>query len=169
MRKFTPESTRTHLSTVLLVITLVVSLLSGPVLAHGEASISVSPTAVAPGGTVTLTGEELEAGENFTITLSGIAFERALGTVAVEEEGFEQSFEIPDDAPPGTYRVRATSEEGEVLTTELTIQGGAEPGERTPSDELMDLDRSRSPTELAVIGGLLIASLIAGVVLIRQE
>ena len=59
--------------------------------------------------------------------------------------------------------------EGEVLTTELTIQGGAEPGERTPSDELMDLDRSRSPTELAVIGGLLIASLIAGVVLIRQE
>lgn len=165
MHKYTNKS----LCTALLATVLAVSLVATPVLAHGEASISVSPTAVAPGGTVTVSGEGMEPGENFTISMRGIAFERTLGTVAVEDEGFEQSFEIPADAPAGTFQIRATSEEGEVLTTELTVQGGAEPGERTPSDELMDLNRSRTATELGVIAALLLVSLIVGVFLIRRE
>lgn len=171
MRKFLRASPLERLSAALLVIALVASfvLVPAPVLAHGEASISVSPTTVAPGGTITVNGDGLEVGENFTIELQGIAFGRTLGTVAGEDETFERSFEIPANAPPGTYRVQATSEGGEAMTAELTIQGDAEPGERTPSEELMDLDRTRSSTELAVIGVLLLASFVVGVVLIRQE
>lgn len=140
-----------------------------PALANGEASLTVSPTAVAPGETITVSGDGLEAGETFTIVLRGITVERTLGTASVAGDGFERSFTVPADAPAGTYEVRATSEEGEVLTAELSVQGGAERTERTASDELMQLDRSRSSVELAVIGVLLLASTAVGVALVRRE
>ena len=54
-----------------------------PALAHGEAVMTVSPAVVAPGATINVEGEGVEAGEEFTISLQGVGFETTLGTVTV--------------------------------------------------------------------------------------
>lgn len=161
-----------RLAGLALSLALVLGLKAGPALAHGEATLTVSPPVVAPGGTIKVEGEGVEAGEEFTITLEGMAFQARLGTVTVgDDEDFHQDFSVPADAPPGTYQVVATSEEGETLTAELTVESGAtgtEPAAPAePSAELMQLDRGRSTGQLAAIIIGLLASAGLGLALVR--
>lgn len=142
--------------------------------AHGGAELTVSPVVAAPGGTVTVKGEGVEAGETFTITVEGTTFQATLGTVTVgDDEDFHEEFTLPAEIPPGTYQVRAVSEEGEVLTAELTVEAGtamAEPAAPAePSTEPMQLDRRRSTGELTVIIAGLLLSAGLGLVLIREK
>jgi len=141
-------------------------------LAHGEATLTVSPTVVAPGSDITAKGEGVEAGETFSITLEGLTFQATLGTVTVgDDEDFHEEFTVPTDTPPGTYQVQATSAEGEVLTAELTVEAGAATAEAAapaePSAEPMQLDRRKSTGELAVIVAGLLLSAGLGLALVR--
>lgn len=135
-------------------------------LAHGGAELTVSPTVTTPGGDITVKGEGVESGETFTITLEGLNFEATLGAVTVgDDEDFHQDFPVPADLPPGTYQVRATSVEGEVLTTELMVEAGATTTEQAapaaPSAELMQLERSLSTGQLAlIIAGLVVIAAV---------
>lgn len=133
-----------------------------PAWAHGAAELSVSPTVVAPGGTVTVSADGVEAGEVFTITLEGVTYQATFGTTTVTGDSFQQDFTIPDDAPAGSYQVRATSAEGEQIAAELTVTATAETQAQaaaTPTAKAMQLDRQKTPLQLAaIIAGLLVSA-----------
>lgn len=145
----------------------------GPVLAHGEATLTVTPAVVAAGAEITVKGEGVEAGETFTLTLEGLNFKTTLGTVTVgDDEDFHEDFVVPADTPPGTHQVRAASAEGEVLTAELSVTAGqaASPQAATlePSAELMELERPRPAGQLVVLIGGLAVSAALGLWLVRN-
>lgn len=142
-----------------------------PALAHGGAELTVTPTTVAPGGIIQVKAEGVEAGEEFTITLAGLKGQMTLGAVTVgDDEDFHADYAIPADIPAGVYQVTAVSGEGETMTAELTIAAGATaeeaPAMAEPSAELMQLDRSKSTTEWAVIIAGLLLSAGAGLALV---
>ncbi len=143
-------------------------------LAHGGAELTVSPIVAASGADITVKAEGVEAGEIFTITLEGLNVETTLGTVTVGDDAdFHQEFSVPADTPPGSYQVRATSTEGEVLSTELTVEAGATTTEQVtpaePSNEALQLERPRSTGQLTVIiAGLVIAAGL-GLWLVRRN
>jgi hypothetical protein len=134
------------------------------VLAHGEAMLTVTPSAIGPGEVITVKGEGVEPDETFTITLEGLNFETILGTVTVgDDEDFHEEYSIPADISPGTYQVRAATPEGEILTAELVVKAGATATEHTasvePSAALMELERSWPIGQLiVVIAGLIISA-----------
>jgi len=173
MYKRSPWSIWIGLASVLALL-LVQGLGAVTALAHGEATLTVTPAVVSPGDTFTAKGEGVEAGEIFTITLEGMSFRATLGTVTVgDDEDFHQEFTVPADVPPGTYQVQATSAEGEILTAELTVEAGAVAAESAapaePSAEPMQLDRRRSGGELAaIIAGLLVSAGL-GLALVRVK
>jgi hypothetical protein len=145
-----------------------------PALAHGGAELTVTPATVAPGGTIQVKAEGVEAGEEFTITLEGLKGEVALGVVTVgDDEDFHEDYTLPADIQSGVYQVTAVSGEGEALTAELTVEAGAT-GEETsampePSAELMQLDRSKSVGEWAVvIVGLLLSAGVGLALVIKK-
>ncbi len=164
---------RTYMVQLRIILLIVVLALTAmPALAHGEATLTITPNMVAPGGTITVAAEGVEPGEVFTITLVGTDYEAALGTANVGDgDRFEEQFTVPADAPEGFYQVQATSEEGETLTAELTIQSSAptsQPADRPePSAEPMQLDRRSTPAERIIILSLLGISAILGVAFIR--
>ena len=129
----------------------------------------MSPAVVAPGGTIEITAEGVEAGEEFTLTLEGINTQTIVGTVTVGDgEVFRQEFTVPPDTPPGSYQVVATSGEGERLTAELAVEAGAtaQTSQAEPSAEPMQLDRNKSPVELTVIITGLVVSAGLGLALV---
>lgn len=155
------------------ILLLVLAVGAGRALAHGEAALTVSPAVVAPGAEITVTGEGVEAAEKFTITIEGLNFKATLGTVTVgDDEDFQQDFVVPADAPPGTYQVRATNAEGEVITAELTVEAGpaasAEAASAEPSAELMQLERLRSTGQWVAITVGLAVSAALGLWLVRR-
>ena len=151
---------------------LLLGLNARPALAHGGATLTVSPSVVAPGEAIRVEGEGVEPGEEFTITLEGMDRPVPLGTVLVGDDGdFHEEFTVPADIRPGPYQVRAVSAEGETLTAELVISADAPapstPSSVEPSAEPMALDRSKAPWEMAVIVIGLVISAGAGLLLIR--
>ncbi len=156
-----------------LAILLAVSLGVTPTMAHGGAELTLSPAQVPPGGSVTVKGEGVEAGEMFTIHIEGVSYQATLGTVAVGDDGdFHEEFVIPTDTPPGTYQVRATSQEGEVLSTELSVvadPGPVEPAAAEPSAEPMQLNRTKSTAQWVVILAGILGSAALGLVLVRTK
>ncbi|MCG3209707.1 MAG: hypothetical protein FOGNACKC_03334 [Anaerolineae bacterium] len=155
------------------ILLLVLAVGAGRVLAHGEATLTVSPAVVAPGAEITVTGEGVEAGEKFTITVEGLNFKTTLGTVTVGDgEEFHQNFVVPAAAPPSTYQVRATSAEGEVITAELTVETDAAASvtaaSAKPSAELMQLERPRSARQWGIIIVGLVVSAALGLWLVQS-
>ncbi len=133
--------------------------------AHGGAELTVVPATAAPGDEITVKGEGVEAGEVFAITVEGLSFQAELGDVTVgDDEDFHQDFTLPADIPAGTYQVRATSGEGEVLTAELGISATADASAEQaappePSNEPMDLERGTTTGQLTtIIIGLVVAA-----------
>ncbi len=159
------------LGVLALLVSTGLSLSARPVLAHGEATLTVSPAVAAPGASITVKAEGVEAGEEFTITLVGLNTQVTLGTVRVgDDEDFHEEFTLPSDLRPGIYQVQAVSAEGETLTAELTITTEATAAQEQPSEpsaEPMSLDRSKTPVELITITIGLLLSAGLGLVLVR--
>lgn len=144
---------------------------AGLALAHGGATITVTPSEIAPGGIVTVKGDGVEAGEVFTISLQGPQLNLTLGTVNVTQETFEQGFTVPANVPADVYQVRAIGEDGDTLTAELTVSAGAtaaeQPESTEPTAELMQLDRSKPASQTAIIACTALLSITLGIVLLR--
>jgi hypothetical protein len=90
---------------------LVLVLPAAVALAHGTPELTVKEQQVAPGGTVTLSGDALgENGDTCTLTLKGATYQAKLGTVMLKDDTFDETmFTIPKDAPAGTYVIDATN------------------------------------------------------------
>lgn len=159
----------------LLIAFLLALATSGVALAHGEPVITVNPVAVAPGGEVVVTGSDMEAGEVFLISLenalSTIKLDEVTATGESDEAGFTITLIIPNDVAPGTYIVRAATEEGEAVTADLTVTAEGEKlsGEvMEASAEPMKIDRSKPAGQVV---GIILAALFSvslGVWLVRK-
>lgn len=163
---------------IALMLALMLSALPLVTWAHGESAITVTPDTIAPGGKITVNGEEMGAGEEFKISLEGLNYQAELGDAkANDQEEFTLDFTIPADAPEGTYQVKATGEDGDVVTAELTITPtkAAAEAEPTPAVEVMpsaaehELARSRTPLEIISLFGLVVASVAVGFILLRGK
>ncbi len=146
--------------------------------AHGESVLTVTPDTVAPGGKITVKGVDMGVGEEFKITLEGLNYQTELGDAqADDQEEFTLAFTIPADAPEGVYQIKATGEDGDVVTTELTITPtkAAAEAEPTPAVEVMpsaaehELARSRTPIEVIGLGALVVLSAAVGLFLVRGK
>ncbi len=141
----------------------------GVVLAHGEPVIAVQPTIAAAGGQITVTGTEMEPDEVFTLTLEGpkgsIPLGKATATAQGEERGFTATFTIPADTPPGSYTVRAVTEDGGTATADLTVTAASTTASAGPatmqeaSGEPHVLDRSKPVGQII---GIVAVALLSG-------
>lgn len=147
----------------------------GVALAHGTPVIAVEPTIAAAGEQITVTGTEMEAGETFTITLERAATSIYLGTVTADAAGFTATYTIADKTPPGSYLVKATTEDGDATETDLAItapstQASAEPATvQAATSAPHVLDRSKPAGEIAGIVAVVIASAGLGLWLVRKH
>lgn len=73
-----------------MLIAVLLGAVSARVFGHGEATLVVTPTAVSPNSTIRVSGQEVEDGEVFVVTLESTTFVVTLGTVTVAGEDFEQ-------------------------------------------------------------------------------
>lgn len=168
-----------YLLRALIVVALFVLAPAGLALAHGGATIVVEPAVAPAGGQITVTGSEMEPGEEWSLTLEGVAGSTPLGQTSVtgegEDGGFTITLTLPADIKPGSYIVQAVTPEGESASAEVTIteaseKASAEPAmvrEATGEEHL--LERSK-PLGLTIGVGVVIAlSAAAGFVLIRHR
>ncbi len=147
-------------------------------LAHGEPVIDVQPAVAPAGGEITVTGAEMEPGEVFVITLEGSINSVPLGEAAAtgegEEGGFVARFTIPLDVAPGSYVVRAATEEGETAIADLTVteastQASAAPAMvQEPTGDPHMLDRTKPRIYVAGVVFLALISLVFGLLLVRK-
>ncbi|MBI5300615.1 MAG: hypothetical protein HY868_00645 [Chloroflexi bacterium] len=142
--------------------------------AHGEPEITVTPDTIAPGGKITIKGETMGANEEFAISLEGVKFRADLGEVKSDaDEKFTVQFTIPTNAPEGVYQVKAAGEDGDTVTTELTITANksasvTEPTEPSmPSAEEDRVPRRRVSTEIIGLFAFALVSAGAGFLLVR--
>ncbi len=151
----------------------------GTALAHGTPTIAVQPAIVAAGSPITITGSDMEAGEEFTITLDGLAGTTTLGKVKAagegEEGGFTTTYTVPSDATPGNYTVRAIAEDGDATTTDLTVTAPTSAASAGPamvqeaSAAPHVIDRSKPIGELAGIAVVALVSGLVGLWLVRPR
>lgn len=147
-------------------------------LAHGEPVIDVQPDVTPAGGEITITGIEMEPGEVFVITLEGSATSTPLGEVTVTGEGeaggFVARFTIPIDVAPGSYAVRAATDEGEAALSDLTVTRASTEAStgpatvREPTGEEHVLDRSKPAGQAAGVVAVALASLGLGLWLVLR-
>ena len=151
----------------------------GAALAHGTPVIAVQPTVAAAGGTITITGSDMEAGENFTITLDGLAGTTTFGKVTATGEGteggFTATYTVPADAVPGNYTVRAIAEDGDATTADLTVTAPSSSASAGPamaqeaSAAPHVIDRSKPFGEVAGVVVVALLSGLAGFWLVRSH
>ncbi len=150
----------------------------GTALGHGEPKITADPTVVAAGGTITVTGSEMEDGLKYTLTLEGVKGSIPLGEATAKgdpEAGFVVQYTIPDETAAGSYTVRAVTEDGDVATADLTVtapsaEASAGPAMAAmPTAELHELDRSKPASEVLIVMVLIVLSGAGGFVLVRRR
>lgn len=149
---------------------------TGVVVADGQPIITVQPVIASAGSLLTVKGSEMEPGEVFAISLEGIAGSIPLGNAAVtgvgEEGGFEVAFTIPENTPPGTYAVRAATDQGENTEADLTVtapSAQASAGPATilePSGEMHEIDRSKPVGQVIGVGAIVLVSGLVGLWLV---
>lgn len=167
---------------VLRSLIIVAALVLAPVsiaLAHGEPVIAVEPAVVPAGGTITVTGTEMEPGEVFAVTLEGPTGSIPLGQATVTGEGEEGSFVatfvLPSDVAPGSYTVRAVTEEGEAAVADLTVTAPSAEASAGPATvqeatgEPHVLDRTKPVGQVAGVVVLIALSSAIGFVLVRSR
>lgn len=147
--------------------------------AHGVPEIVIEPAVVAAGGTITVTGSEMENGEKFTITLEGSQGSTPLGEATATgepEAGFVVTFAISETTAPGLYTVRAATDDGGTATADLTItapttQASAGPAmaPAMPSAEAHVLDRTKSFGQIVLVLAVIALSTVGGFVLVRRQ
>jgi len=148
-------------------------------LAHGEPVISVQPSVVAAGEQITVTGSEMEPGEEFAISLESASASIPLGEVIVTGEGeegnFTAEFTIPPDINPGSYSVVATAEDGDSTSADLEVTAPSEEASSAPAEmveatgEQHILDRSKGPIELIAAVVFIALTAVGGVWLVRSR
>ncbi len=170
---------RTRLLRTLMVFAALVLVPVGTALAHGKPVIGVQPNLVAAGGQITVTGTEMEADEEFTITLESMRGSISLGEVTVtgegEEGGFTATFTIPADTAPGSYTVRATTGQGEAAVADLTVTAPSSEASAGPATvqeatgELHQLNRTKPTDQVMGVVVLIALSSVIGFVLVRNR
>lgn len=143
-----------------------------PASAHsGDAAsgISVEPAQVTAGGTVVLAGSGLEPKSDRQINLVGpddvVAFPKA----TTDADGmFNVTLTIPAHLPAGTYTFQAIGDE--TIETPLAITAAAGVANAEPKSEAAATvtPRTRSGSELGIIGLLLAIAVGLGVVLVAR-
>lgn len=143
-----------------------------PASAHsgGEASgISVEPAQVTAGGTVVLAGNGLEPNSDRQINLVGPDITVSFPTATTDAAGmFNATLTIPAHLPAGTYTFQAIGDE--TLTTPLAVTAPAGMVNAEPPGEAaaMVTPRTRSGSELGIIGLLIAIAVGLGVVLVMR-
>ena len=180
----------------LLTAVLILLLPIGLALAHGAPALVAKQGTVAPGGKVTLSGDALgEDKDTVTLLLLGVTYQATLGTATLKDDSFDNAtFTIPQDAPPGTYVIRAKN--GQITATaqiEITApasaaapsQGAPSPapaptapvsgGEQEHSAAMAQagqptvVPEARSPVDRAVSVALVVVTAAAAVVLLWRN
>lgn len=163
---------------ILIAVLLVAVLLApvGIVRAHGQPVITVQPLVASAGSQVTVKGSEMEPGEVFAVSLEGIGGSIPLGkanaTGEGEEAGFEEVFIIPENTPPGSYTVRAASDQGEKAEVDLAVTAPTSQASsdsatiQEPSGELHQLDRSKPLGQVIGVSAIALLSSFVGLWLV---
>ena len=96
-----------------------------PVLAHGDdPRLEISPERSNPGGVVDLRGFDFEREEVITLMLVNSSTSIPFGEVLADVEGgFLLNLALPVDLAEGTYTFLAVTDDHNVVSPELTIQG----------------------------------------------
>lgn len=92
----------------------------------GGATISVSSSVVAPGGTITVSGSGFEANQTVRITLYPEAV--VLGTTTSESSGaWSATVTIPSDTALGRHTITAMDTAGDSASVTITVTAAAGP------------------------------------------
>lgn len=130
----------------LLAIAFIIFLRTFVVFAHGdEPRIEISVDRMNPGGVVEVRGIDFEFEEQVSLILIGSRVEIPLGEIAADTEGvFLQIVTIPPDLMEGVYQFRAVTDDHQILSPELLVQGpvilneeGGGQGQREEDDGLL--------------------------------
>ncbi len=157
--------------------------------AHGGGAISLDAKQAQPGGKLVVRGEQFGKGSSLRLELRGILKNYNLGRVAADTSGkFDWTVLIPADAGVGQYTIAAIASDGDMISqaslmlvlAQATGAGAvsAHPGMHDmpgmsgmggphASAEKMDIPRTVTTTGLAVIALIVLASALAGFLLIR--
>ena len=143
-----------------------------PISAHsGDAAsgIAVEPAQVTAGGTVVLAGNGLEPNSDRQINLVGPDITVSFPTATTDGAGmFNVTLTIPSHLPAGTYTFQAIGDE--TLTTPLEITAAAGTVNAEPPSEAAATvtPRTRSGTELGIIGLLIAVAAGLGLLLVMR-
>lgn len=151
-----------------------------PAYPHGGGVIRLGNTQVPGGGTVALTGEKLEKLSDLALELRGTLDNYPVGRVRTDAAGkFTTSLTLPPNIPGGAYTLVAIASDGDVAARTDIVIGGAPGGSGTTmpgmagnegmhtqgqvsgphaSAEMMQLKRSTTPIEWAVIATMILLS-----------
>lgn len=110
-----------------IIILLITLCFVRPVLAHGgEPRLEISLEKLNPGGVIDLRGVDFESEELISLVLIGSGVEIQFDEITADSEGiFLQIITLPADLPEGTYYFRAVTDDHEILSPEILIQGSA--------------------------------------------
>ena len=158
-----------------------------PLAAHEDAVLEAPTSTVAAGGELRISGRNFAPGEDHRLRLAGALDAHELVEVTPDSAGtFEMSLRVPGDVDPGRYRLEAVAPDGDVVARlSLTLvpgspssareegggagaQAASGPTRQEATAEEMEIDRSRSGPEWAVIVLLVVASGGLGAGLVRQ-
>jgi hypothetical protein len=143
-----------------------------PISAHsGDAAsgISVEPAQVTAGGTVVLAGTGLEPNSDREINLVGPDVTVPYSKVTTDADGmFNVTLTVPSHLPAGTYTFQAIGDETLTATCAVTAAAGAVTAEPPNEAVATVTPRTRSGSEIAIIGLLLAVAIGLGVVLVAR-
>jgi len=120
--------------------------------AHGGAEINAYPPSVAPGETLVVEGEDINANGPIAIFLDSVRGRLRLGQVQGDAEGnFKVNLTIPQGASTGRYLLKAVGSSGTTASVEVTITAASSQAPTTETrmatPEAMKINRARSTGE----------------------
>jgi hypothetical protein len=161
---------------------------------HEVGAIHLSAKTVATGGSVTVRGEKLPKASDLKLELRGVLDNFPVGSVKTDTAGaFQMSLTVPSTVPAGTYTLVVIASDGDVtaradlavsaaLVAPANQPGGGSmssmPGmadhdmagmtNEQASAAPMQIPHTTTPAEAIVIWGVIGASLVWGLTLIRK-
>ena len=159
-------------------------------IAHETGAIHVAKTVVI-GGDLAITGERLPKNATLQLELRGTLDNYAIGQIRTDTAGAVQArVTLPPHVPVGSYTLVAKAPDGDIAARTLfdivatpTAPMAGMPGMAPGGDmshmsqqmsgphataEMMALERRTSGAEWAVVGAFVVATLVAGLALLRQ-
>ena len=156
---------------------------AAPALAHEDAVLEVDRSAVAPGDSLVLDGNDFGEGGEYRLRLVGTLDEHDLAKVRADSAGrFRVAVSVPDDVAAGRYQLVAVAGDGdEVARAEVRVTRNrdarsppddgdeAAAGSREPRTQEMDLPRERSGVEWGLVVLLIGGSGGLGLFVLRRN